>query len=354
MELINSTRMVAGYTMGLEPTGRELLVVVVKGTFSIPTEPGAALKLQHEQVPLVMSDEFFGEPGVSAPRYEVDFAPRKQRCDILLNGSAHAPDGRPTNRVTVGLKVGAWSKAFSVVGNRTWYKAAGVHATSPEPFMIMPISYDRAFGGVDLRHDNPAKHAAYRANPCGRGFHEHLNGDWLQGSPLPNTEELGKPVSKPDGSYRPMSFGAVGRHWEPRCNFAGTYDEQWQAQVFPFLPGDFDEQYYQCASIDQQLPGLVGEQTVTLLNLTPEGRCVFVLPHFRAPVCILTKKGVSEEYQPTPDTVLIEPDYARVMLSWRVTRPLRSNLFEIAQVIVGKRERAFPIPVVVEPMPERP
>ena len=38
MELVNSTRMVAGFTMGIEPSGRELLVVVVKGTFQIPHE----------------------------------------------------------------------------------------------------------------------------------------------------------------------------------------------------------------------------------------------------------------------------------------------------------------------------
>ena len=36
MELINATRMVAGYNMGLEPSGRELLVVVIKGTFVLP------------------------------------------------------------------------------------------------------------------------------------------------------------------------------------------------------------------------------------------------------------------------------------------------------------------------------
>ena len=38
MELINATGMQAGYTMGLQPDGRELLVVVVKGTFTIPAE----------------------------------------------------------------------------------------------------------------------------------------------------------------------------------------------------------------------------------------------------------------------------------------------------------------------------
>src|SRR3982074_1850244 len=106
MELINATRMVAGYTLGVEPGGRELLVVAVKGTFRIPTEAGSSLRLHEEQVALVMSDVFFGEPGLSAPKHEGDFSPRKPRCDLLLNGSAYAPGGKPTTRVAVGLRVG--------------------------------------------------------------------------------------------------------------------------------------------------------------------------------------------------------------------------------------------------------
>ena len=46
-----------------------------------------------------MADTFTGEPGFSAPVYEVDFAPRKPRCDVLLVGSAYAPEGRPATRV---------------------------------------------------------------------------------------------------------------------------------------------------------------------------------------------------------------------------------------------------------------
>ena len=103
MELINATRMVTGYTMGIEPSGRELLVVVIKGTFRIPAEAGAPLRLHEEQLPLVMADVFHGEPGFSAPKYEVDFAPRKQRCDVILNASAYTPGGRPADRVAVGV-----------------------------------------------------------------------------------------------------------------------------------------------------------------------------------------------------------------------------------------------------------
>ena len=55
MELINATRMQAGYTMALEPSGRELLVVVIKGTFVLP-RPGQQVRLNEEQLPLVMAD----------------------------------------------------------------------------------------------------------------------------------------------------------------------------------------------------------------------------------------------------------------------------------------------------------
>ena len=62
MELINATRMVAGYNMGLEPSGRELLVVVIKGTFVLP-KPGEQVRLHDEQLPLDHGRHLTGEPG---------------------------------------------------------------------------------------------------------------------------------------------------------------------------------------------------------------------------------------------------------------------------------------------------
>ena len=40
MDLLNATKMQAGYTMGREPSAREHLVVAVKGTFTIPKNGG--------------------------------------------------------------------------------------------------------------------------------------------------------------------------------------------------------------------------------------------------------------------------------------------------------------------------
>jgi hypothetical protein len=351
--------MLTGLTMGMEPSGRELLVVVVKGTFRIPTERGAAIRLHEEQVPLVMSDVFFGEPGLSAPQYEVDFAPHKPRCDVLLNATAYAPEGKPAERVTVGVQIGSWSKSFAVVGDRFWFRAAGTRATDPEPFTSMPITYDRAFGGIDTHPDDPETQVAFRANPSGRGFHKYLSDDRLRGTPLPNTEELHHPVIEPDGNYKPMAFGAIGRHWEPRIQYAGTYDQHWLDKVFPFLPADFDARYYQSAPLDQQLPLQWGEQKVTLLNLTPDGRREFLLPHFEAPIHIFTKNGEREDFTAAIDTIQIEPDLERLTLTWRVARPLKKNIHEIAQVLIGRKgsiwwqqleKVSFPIPIVVEPV----
>lgn len=362
MELINATRMTSGYTLGMEPSGRELLVVAIKGTFAIPSQDGALLRLHEEQEPLLTADTFEGEPGMSAPRYEADFAPRKPKCDVLLHATAHAPDGKPVERLEVGASIGAWRKTFAVVGDREWNARGGIRATRAQPFTTMPLTYDRAFGGMDQRHEDPAEHAAYMRNTSGRGFHKHLHEAWVDGSPLPNTEEIGRPIVRPDGDYAAMAFGPIARHWEPRYRYAGTYDERWLRDVAPFLPADFDDRYHQSAPPDQQLTSPVGEQEITLLNLTPGGRCTFRLPHLQAPIHVFTKGGGREDLIANLDTIVIEPDLGRVLLSWRVARPLRRDLFEIAQVLVGRKGRewwqqreqvVFPIPVVMIPMRPR-
>jgi hypothetical protein len=336
MELLNATRMQAGYTMGMQPDGRELLVVVTKGTFGIPRS-GEAAQLLPEQEKLVEADVFTGEPGFSAPLYETDYAPRKPRCDVLLNGSAYAPNGYPTDRVRVGVRVGSMTKVFDVVGNRVWREvAATVSSTRPEPFTVMPISYDNAFGGVDNSHEDPAQHRTYGPNHAGKGFFYNLDTHVYSGKPLPNTEEPHDPVMSPNGRYRPMAFGPVGRAWEPRPSFAGTYDQTWLDNVFPFLPSDFDERYYQAAPSDQQVKHLSGGEQVTLYNLTARGRIDFKLPAVSVPVTFYLKRQGEVEQHSTTDTIIIEPDLGRFILLSRATRPLRRNMFEVEQVVVGR------------------
>ena len=341
MELLNATDMQAGYSMGMRPDGRELLVVVVKGTFEI-SRGAEEPKLAEEQLPLVEADTFTGEPGVSAPVYESDYTPVKPRCDVLLLGSAYAPYGLPAERVRVSLRVGPMRKQFDVVGNRVWMSDMfGATATEPEPFTVMPISYDGAFGGLDNLNSDPSEHEAYLSNPIGRGFYPKSKGEQIDGKPLPNTEEPGQPVNSPKGAYRPMGFGPIGRAWQPRPKFAGTYDQNWIDNVFPFLPADFDERYYQSAPLDQQIDYLRGDEEVMLLNLTPQGQTAFRLPRREVPVTFYLKNYEEKEVDAVGDTLIIQPDLGRFMILWRAALPLRKNMFEVAQVVAGRMPRGW-------------
>jgi hypothetical protein len=335
MELINETSLIAGYNVGLEPGGRELLVVVVKGTFTLP-RAGDAPALNDKQVALVMADVFRGEPGKTAPVFEADFAPRKQRCDVLLIGSAHAPGGQAVRRMRVRMKVGSIEKAADVVGDRVWRVGlAGITASSPEPFESMPLTYDRAFGGTDDVATHDEQHEAYFANPVGRGWRKNLGTSQVEGTPLPNLEVPGRDLRLPTDEYTPIAFGPVGRGWSHRIQYAGTYDQQWVDNVFPFLPDDFDERYHQAAPEDQQMSIPTGPVNVELNGVTSDGFRAFTLRYVKAPVTVFPKRGTREAWNALLDTIVLEPDAERLTLTWRVTRPLQKSIFEISRVQIG-------------------
>lgn len=341
MDLLNATKMQAGYTLGVDASGRESLVVAVKGTFCFPQvqeEP----TLAEVQNPLVVADTFTAEPGFSAPVYEVDYSPIKPFCDVILLGGAYATGGKPVPHVQVGMKVGTVAKTFMVTGERRWEAGTtGISPGYPTVFDYMPISYDRAFGGVDNFLVDPATHQAYTRNPVGKGFHTHLESDLVDGTPMPNTEEASRPICIPSHDYQPMAFGPVGRNWEPRYRFGGTYDDEWLEKQFPFLPKDFDNRYFQCAPSDQQMPYPIGGEEIILINLTPNGRVQFRLPTIEVPVVFFRKKGEKHETQAVIDTIVLEPDKSTFSITWRASLPLRKNIFEISQVLIGTMSKGW-------------
>src|SRR3989338_2625655 len=194
MELLNATGLVAAYTQGLAPDGRESLVVIAKGTFDLPLD-GSEAKLAQVQRPLLMADDYHGEPGLSAPRQEMDFAPLKPFCDVLVMGKAYAPEGRPVTQLTAGIRVGRVSKAFTVFGPRQWQPdLIGAGAGLPQPFVEQAIGYAQAFGGSQPVADHPELRDGYPANTCGRGWDPRgTPPPPIIGPPRPPTEKLRPP-----------------------------------------------------------------------------------------------------------------------------------------------------------------
>ncbi len=341
MQVFNKTGFAFGITMGMDVAGREYLSLVVKGTFGFPDHPDQLPLPMPQQVPLVMADEYNGEPGYSATTWETDFAFRKGKCDIVLNGAAYAPGGKPAQKVQVGLKVGAMAKTFNVIGHREWRVIGpAITATDPVPFSRAPFSYDTAFGGACTLDPEDKLPPVYLPNPIGLGFASVKNQSRLSGAPLPNTEEIGVPVTSPYEDYRPMALGPISRVSPERQRFAGTYDDDWKDNVFPFLPKDFDERYYQQTATDQQIDYPVGGTQVVLVNLTPRGKEAFYLPDTKLPLTIWRDWEKALDQTALPDAVLIDAENRVFSLTWRVEVPIRRVITEFTEFWIGTPTRA--------------
>jgi hypothetical protein len=130
----------------------------------------------------------------------------------------------------------------------------------------MPLNYGYAFGGTRLYlKGKETRIDAFEKNLIGTGYNQESS--LLDTLALPNLEAINKPITQPDYPYEPMALSAVARNWLPRRKYAGTYDAHWQKEIFPFLPKDFDERYFQCAPLDQQIDYPQGGEDVVFLHL---------------------------------------------------------------------------------------
>jgi hypothetical protein len=103
-------------------------------------------------------------------------------------------------------------------------------------------------------------------------------------------------------------MGAIGRHWEPRRRYVGTYDARWLEERAPLPPADQDDRVNLCATPDLiASPPLRGGEEVALVNLQPGGGSTsFLLPRIAPRLLIRIKDRPPEVLRPYLDTVLID------------------------------------------------
>lgn len=314
--------------------GKPLAVTVIKATFgfSAKGEVGVAGK----QVGLWMGDEYVGAAGVSSVRYGSDLSPEKTGTDIVLNGHAYAPMNRPVPRLQAGLKVGRVSKAVTVTGDRFWQVSMGmVSATKPVPFVKMPLSYERAFGGEDRFHDSEKKWQVCKENPVGTGFRVRRKKEAIDGLKLPNIEHPKALMRKWNDQPPPTGFGFVAPFWEPRASLCGTYSKAWENERRPLLPMDFDPKFYNAAHPDLIVqPFLSGNETVHLSHVHPdEEKITFKLPGIQ-PMCSYIFEHQTFRRKPVLDTLVIEPDEHRFIMVFRCSYNGKEKLSDMKQVNV--------------------
>lgn len=339
MDIINDTGMQAEATLAIDPTGQRYVVALVKATYTLSPAPERPVELAPEQLPILTTDVFEGEPGLSNPFFECDYALFRPRCDIVLKATAHAPKNTLVSELDAGFEFGDCVKTVRVIGNRYWRAyLLGFRPSDPEPFRSMPITYSRAFGGTWPPSDRDPKGTAYGANPIGSGYasERHVHALMKQRVPVPNLEQPGHPILHHFKDQRPWSFGPVGRSWDPRRGYAGTYDEDWHTNTFPLLPADFDSRFCQCAPEDQQVPYPQGGESVRLINLHPERPDIrFKMPRLTMGISLGMRNGKVHVLQPVVDCVAIDADDGVFSVLWRARHPIERSLSEVELLSIG-------------------
>lgn len=337
LQVRNDTPFVVVLLLFPDEQGIETVYVTVKATFDIRPD---GVEVAATQRPLFVMDEYWGSPEQSSLKYASEAHLMRPGTDVVVIGEAHAPRGRPTDSCSVSVQVGPVRKTLHVSGDRTWRGGAVSPRISPaEPFLKLPLVYERAFGGKHEVH--PGKWLYEPRNPAGTGFRGKRSASDMLDIRLPNIEDPAARIASITDSPAPAGIGYIAASWDPRRNFAGTYDRDWQVNRAPYLPLDFKSAFFQAASPGLHSPRpLIGGESVELVNLTPSGTARFRLP--RCELRATVRVGAGEEHPPLLlDRVLVEPGASRLCLLWRGAVPCDKRVLKVREAHVHMQSIEF-------------
>lgn len=343
--LENRTPFAAIDFLSATTSGADCIVLCVAGRFDLPRAGrplAGAPALSEAQIPPPIVDTYWGEPGASSLRHESQATYHRPTTDVYVIGHAHTPRGLRVPQSTVRVQVGRLRKQAMIFGRRVWQKGlGGLVPSKPEPFLSIPLTYERSFGGVAGKEGDEVRPFEHR-NPIGVGL--YIDEEAALDSPLPNIEDPDALITTWTDRPAPLGFGPVARSWGPRIGYAGTYDERWVEERAPLWPLDFDLRFFQAAA-----PGLIassylkGGELVTLDGVSSDGAIGFTLPLHRLAVQSVFRKRVDHRMLAL-DAVQIEPDERSVTLIWRAAVPAHREIADHEFCLIRELEAGEELP----------
>lgn len=307
-------------------------VIVVRGTFKVV--PGRSLIPIPEQQPIVVADQYYGEPLKSSLRSDSDLAPFKLASDIFLVGSAKSPGGEPCRRWRTALQAGSLRYEADVTGPRNWSytSVGGWSLSSPEPCRLVPLKHEMAFGGSvgDGAED------AFPLNPVGLGYSTRRSRRTLEPFPAPQIESPGHPISDIAADYDPAGYAPIPKTSPQRLQYAGTYDDAWKESRWPNLPEDFDYRYYNAARPELQVEEMLrGDEEFKLEGFQHEGPVTFRLPGYTLRGSIQDEDDYTTAVDLSLDTVEIDVDNWVASLVWRGSELKTDEIEQVTLTMSG-------------------
>ena len=319
-EVCNPTRWPVALLRHQTPSGRAWLTVIVKRTCN--WGPGRCVDAER-QLDVFEGDIPWPDGVSSSLRFETDRVPYKPMADLVLTGHAISPSGRPVDALDVQLAVDAQQHVLRVFGDRHWRGSVSGAPTigAAEPFIQMPLVYERAFGGIDG--------GEYCAdNPIGAGLVAALSCDRIDGRRLPNIEQPADPIRDWRARPRPAGFAFYGRSWQPRLALAGVFDARYRAAGASPIPPDFSYRRFNGAHPALQRPApFRGDEAISLTHLLPEGHVSFRLDGRTPQVRVRRRRAVAD--QEMPGLQVFDDDAVPMLLDTLVLVPEHRALYTV-------------------------
>lgn len=329
MDIRNNTPFSDGLSIGLGPGRTPCLSVIVKGTFPIPEDPSGAVEPVEDPREVLTEDEHVEDDDTRSLRLEADNIPFKPRADVVVVGCAHVPGEEPARQIDVSLKVGrAINEVVRVFGDRQWVfpsrMAVVPQMTDPVPFTKMPLVYERAFGGTDLKSSK-----WFSSNPVGRGFIGKKSKQQVDRAPLPNLEDPTNLISSWDDRPEPVGFGFFRKDWQPRAGYVGSVEGQEELDEEFGLPSDFEMAFYNGAHPWLQVTDyLRGDENIDLRHFTPDERRTFSLPGIEPHVSLSHRSASGESVaEGAPGEVSAEAETLSMRLDTLVLLPEEEEFY---------------------------
>lgn len=329
LQVDNRTPFAALLSVFPAPSGVETAYGAVKITYDLST--GRPVP-SPRQAGFLAADVYWADPAESSLRAAGDVTLLKPSTDVMLIGRAVSITG-PVPAMDVRMQVGSVQQALRVTGDRVWLRDGKAWRVSePLPFDRMPLRWEFAFGGSSPADPNHPLENEPR-NPVGRGFVASWETE-LDGRPLPNIEDPGNLMTTPYDRPTPVGFAPLAPAWLGRRQYAGTYDAAWQKGRAPHLPLDFDPRFLHAAP-STLVPArrFVGGEPVALHGVAAS-TLAFDLPTPDVELAF-DFAGAEIAAEAHLDTILFEPDLARMQMVWRAPLVVDKRLLKLKRFQVS-------------------
>lgn len=308
--------------------GATMAVIAVRAEYIFGDDGNINLA---ETQDIILADEFEGDPQKTPLIKPNDLVPFKPKTDVTFLGSVYSDDHSKQQALNGSIKIGEFSTSISACGEREWVADDKSWVLSdPDPISELLLCYTKSSGG---RLIGDPEGTVDPRNPIGANLIDPKFTPNGQNYPAAQIDTTEHPIHD-DFSHPPLpqGFGPIAPWWQSRQRYAGTYDEDWQENIHPRLPKDFNYRFYNCAHPGLIMDGfLKGGDLVELANLSQNNNMVFRLPDVtpyakfgfsdgREVFAALNLDGVHIDFRETP---------YRYSLTWRAWLDICPSFYRI-------------------------